>query len=98
MFAKGSLRNEVNGKYARASGATPTEDRFGNSNSAYYLQGNPDSYINLGTGSELKPKKGSISIWVKISQPILKGTGFKHNPILHTKTFAYDKFNDAFFI
>lgn len=46
-------------------GATLTKDRFGNSNSAYSLDGVND-YIHIGSTSDLKPKDMTVNIWFKI--------------------------------
>lgn len=97
-FNKGNANNEIGNNNAKVYGAPLTEDRFGNARSAYFLQGNYDSYINLGTSNVLKPKKGTISLWVKIDGAIYKGSGVDHNPIIYTKSHAGDDFNEAFLI
>lgn len=97
-FNNGDAGDDLGKHNARTYGAKLTEDRFGNDNSAYLLQGNPDSYINLGSDSCIKPAKGTISLWVKINQPIYKGTGIDHNIIITTRAHGGEDFNDAFFI
>jgi hypothetical protein len=53
-----------NGNHGVVYGATLTEDRFGNGNSAYYMNGS--SYINIGNLPELNSANGiTISVWVK---------------------------------
>ncbi len=83
---------------AKVYGASLTDDRFGNSNSAYFLHGNLGSYINLGTTKELKPKSGSLSLWVKIDHPMPNGRGTETNPIILTHVSSDDDFNEAFII
>jgi two-component sensor histidine kinase len=75
-----------------------TEDRFGNSNYAIRLFGNEESYINLGNYPALKPKTGSISLWVKMEGVIYAGKGITCNPILVTKNSNRDDFNEAYAI
>jgi hypothetical protein len=53
-----------NGNHGAVYGATLTEDRFGNVNSAYYMDGN--DYINIGQLPQLNNADGiTISVWVK---------------------------------
>lgn len=75
-----------------------TEDRFGNTDHALHLFGNANSYVNLGTSHLLKPKSGSISIWVKIENALWYGTGYNTNPILLTKRSTGDDFFEAYAI
>lgn len=77
-------------------GISLTEDRFGNSKSAIYLHGHPDSYLNLGTSEILKPKNGTISIWVNLDRKIFAGKGSESNPIIATKNGILDDFNYAY--
>ena len=97
-FNSGEAKDDLSNSYAKISGAALTEDRFGNPHCAYYLQGNFDSYINLGTHNQLKPKIGSISLWVKINQIIYKGMGVETNPILITRSHNGEDFNEAYYI
>lgn len=97
-FNKGNANDDLGRHHAKAFGAKLTADRFGNENAAYYLQGNPDSYINLGTSRNLKPTRGTISLWVKTEQPIYKGNGVPNNPIIITKSHSGEDFNEAFYI
>jgi two-component sensor histidine kinase len=83
---------------AKLYGAKLTQDRFGNENAAVYLQGNFDSYINLGSDPNLKQPQTTISVWINISQPTLKGKGINHNPIIFTRVRSSEYFNEAFFI
>src|ERR1044072_3146427 len=85
-FNNGVPTEDLSQKKVSAYGLIPTEDRFGNANSAYFFQGNADSYLNLGTSRVLKPKQGTISLWVKIDQPIFKGTGIDQNQIIYTRS------------
>jgi len=77
-------------------GVSLTEDRFGNSKSAIYLHGHPDSYLNLGTSNFLKPSVGTISIWVNLDRKIFSGTGSESNPIIETKNSENEDFNYAY--
>src|SRR5439155_13362647 len=47
---------------------------------------------------DLKPRRGTIALWVKIYQPVYKGTGVEHNPIIFTRSRLVDDFNEAFVI
>lgn len=74
------------------------EDRFGNSNSAIYLQGNFGSYINLGDIDNLKPSIGSISLWFKLEHEMQNGKGVKINPIFFTRSHSGVDYCEAIFI
>src|ERR1051325_588106 len=78
-FNKGNPVNEISGNKVKAVGATLVDDRFGNSRSAYFLQGNYNSYINLGESGVLKPRVGTISLWFNISSIQHNGTGVNIN-------------------
>lgn len=77
-------------------GVSLTNDRFGNERSAVYIHGHLYSYLNLGTSSILKPKKGTISLWVNHEREVLAGKGYEGNPILVTKNSPSDDFYDAY--
>jgi hypothetical protein len=97
-FNKGSVVDD-RGRFAgKAYGAPLTADRFGNDGFAYYLMGNPDSYINLGTDPKLKCSKGTVSIWLSIEEPLYKGKGVEQNPVITMRAHAVDSFNEAFHI
>lgn len=98
LFNKGDARDDLGKNNAKAYGISWTEDRFGNERSACYLQGNFDSYLNLGSGRQLKVKNGSISIWVNIDQAVYKGGGADNNPIVYTRSHGEDSFNEAYII
>lgn len=85
LFNHGSHEDEISHKRPRLVGVSYTDDRFGNSNSALFLHGNEDSYLNLGDYAALKPKSGTISLWIYIETPIHAGIGVKINPILMTR-------------
>ena len=76
--------------------ASFTEDRFGNKDHAIHVFGNANSYLNLGASPLLKPKSGSISIWVKVENALWYGTGYETNPILVTKRSMDDDFFEAY--
>lgn len=73
-------------------------DRFGNPNSAVYLQGSPGSFINLGTDSVLKPQIGSISLWVNVEHGMNHGRGIESNPIFLTRANADEDFCEAIYL
>jgi hypothetical protein len=81
---------------ARPVGIVLTTDRFGNTESAAYIQGNNSSYLNLGTSVLLKPEKGTIALWVKIDRDVRTGKGYQNNPIIITKNSPRDKWFDAY--
>jgi hypothetical protein len=88
---------EVNNKLIiKPVGVTLTEDRFGNKESAVYIHGTATSYINLGTSTLLKPKTGSISLWVKVQAIVRAGKGYTGNPFLMTRSCAGEDFNIAY--
>lgn len=72
------------------------EDRFGNEKSAIYLHGNHTSYLNLGISPLLKPKKGTISLWVNLERKVYAGKGYESNPIIITKNSKALDFSDAY--
>jgi hypothetical protein len=60
-------------------GATLTEDRFGNHDSAYYFDGTND-YINIGTG--VKPYMPlSVAGWVRLDSPAIGGAIFRNDTV-----------------
>lgn len=73
-----------------------TEDRFGNAQSSIYLHGHANSYLNLGTSPLLKPKLGTIAIWVNLDRKVYAGTGSESNPIIITKNGPQDDFYCAY--
>ncbi|MBK6983940.1 MAG: histidine kinase [Bacteroidetes bacterium] len=77
-------------------GVSLVEDRFGNEQSAVYLHGQSNSYLNLGTSKLLKPKNGTISLWVKLERKVYAGKGYESNPIIITKNSKADDFSDAY--
>ncbi len=98
-FNYGKPNDERGTNHAKAYNVKLAEDRFGNSNSAYFFQGNKDSYLNLGTSSVLKPKSGSISLWVKIDEPVYRGRGVPSNDFIYTRSHDGDPdFNEAYII
>lgn len=77
-------------------GVSLVKDRFGNEKSALYLHGNPGSYLNLGSSSNLKPENGSISLWINLDRIIYAGKGSESNPIITTKNGPQDDFNCSY--
>jgi hypothetical protein len=97
-FNNGSNRDEIGGLRAKLVNTKFTQDRFGNENNAVYIFGNPSSYINLGNSPALKPRAGSISLWVSVEAELWSGTGYTVNPILLTKNSGRDDFFEAYAI
>lgn len=97
-FTDGNIKDEVGSNNARKYNVIPIDDRFGNARSAFFFQGNFDSYISLGTSARVKPKEGSISLWVRVEQEVYKGKGVLSNPIIFTRAFPGEDFNDAYVI
>jgi hypothetical protein len=95
-FNNGSGKDELTNTEARFYNALPTTDRFGNEGYAFYLHGNMDSYINLGTSLHLKPVRGTISIWAKVNMITYNGKGGTGNPFIYLKSHAGSDFNEAY--
>jgi hypothetical protein len=97
-FNNGSDVDEVSKHKIKLIGTSFTQDRFGNNNHAIFLSGHAESYINLGNFKSLKPKAGTISLWIKIENPVAAGQGIPINPILLTKCDTLDNFYEAYSI
>jgi two-component sensor histidine kinase len=97
-FNDGMLFDDRRHYVIKAYNATFVNDRFGNSNSACYLQGGEGSFLNLGTSDDLKPVVGSISIWINISHAMMHGKGVESNPILYTRAHNDIDHNEAYYI
>ncbi|MES2568252.1 MAG: histidine kinase [Bacteroidota bacterium] len=82
----------------RSEGVTLTEDRFGNKKSAVYIHGSLSSYLNLSTSKLVKPKRGTVSLWVKLDRRIYSGKGYDNNPIIYAKNCQKFDFNIAYAI
>ncbi len=82
--------------FPKPVGVSLTNDRFGNEQSAVYVHGHLYSYLNLGTSSLLKPKKGTVSLWVNHERKVFAGKGYESNPIMITKNSTRDDFNDSY--
>jgi len=77
-------------------GISLTYDRFGNENSAIYLHGHPESYLNLGVSPVLKPQVGTISLWVNLDRKVYAGRGVEGNPLICTKNHFPEDFYTAY--
>jgi hypothetical protein len=97
-FNNGDSNDEIDKSNAKVYGVSLIEDRFGNEKSAYFLHGNRNSFINLGTSVILKPVKGSISIWIKIEHAMESGKGMEANPILFTRAHGEERHCEAYYI
>jgi hypothetical protein len=79
----GNLDNNLGDNNGVVHGAVLTEDRFGNSNSAYQFDG-VDDYINFGDSSEFRfTSSYSLSTWVYIEDVLGQNIGtilVKRNP------------------
>ena len=87
--------NEADNKLLiKPVGVSLADDRFGNKESAIYLSGDEMSYLNLGTSNLLKPKVGTISLWVNLDRRVYTGKGYQSNPVIVTKNdTGYDFIN-----
>ncbi len=97
-FNNGVVSDESKTFKIKAYTVSFVKDRFGNENSACYLQGARGSYINLGNSNILKPIKGSISLWIFLDHPMLHGKGIESNPILFTRSHEEEDHNEAYYI
>lgn len=84
----GALSDDKGGTAAKAYNCTYVADRQGNSNSAIYIKGLTNSFVNLGTGNNLKPATGSVSIWFNPDEVNNLGNGFDYNPVIVAKNDA----------
>ena len=81
----GNANDAIGSNNGSVLGATLTADRFGNPNRAYYFNGQPGCYIDLGTSNTLKPVKGSVSVWARPDGFSYAGSGYYLNPVILTK-------------
>ncbi|MCU0325142.1 MAG: hypothetical protein MUF45_07790 [Spirosomaceae bacterium] len=94
----GNSNDVIGGNNAKVVGATLTTDRFGKPESAYYFNGTPSNYLNLGSSSVLKPTNGTISLWASIEDFSTTGAGFSYNPIILVKNGNQNNFFEAYCI
>lgn len=97
-FNDGNDCEELSRQKARLVGATYTSDRFGNPKHAVHLGGNPHSYINLGNNTALKPREGSVSLWLLIELETMLGRGGEINPVILTKCARREDYYEAYCI
>jgi hypothetical protein len=90
--------DEINGVKAKLMSVSFTRDRFENKDNALYFYGDVSSYVNLGNYKSLKPKTGTISLWVKIESEVWAGKGRYMNPIILTKNSTRDDFYEAYYM
>ncbi|MEO6306155.1 MAG: histidine kinase, partial [Bacteroidia bacterium] len=95
-FNDGTAKDEVGNNDGKTYNLKPIEDRFGNTGSAFFFLGNNDSYLNLGTDSVLKPKHGSISLWVNLDRAVYRGHGIACNGFIYTRAHKNADFNEAY--
>lgn len=95
-FDSRNATDEISGLQPKLLGTNFCEDRFGNRNHAIHVFGNEFSYINLGNAAQLKPKQGSISLWVNIEREVYTGIGYTVNPILITKNGRPNDFIESY--
>jgi two-component sensor histidine kinase len=96
MFDDHTFSDESGSMKARPVGVHLVEDRFGNDRSALCLNGHLHSYVNLGTSPLLKPRRGTISLWVSIQTYIYSGKGAGGNPLIMTKNGPGDDYYVAY--
>lgn len=97
-FNEHQIKENDNKVVIKPIGVSLTADRFGNEKSAVYIHGNVYSYLNLGTSELLKPKRGTISLWVKLDRRVYSGKGYDSNPIIATKNGPGEDFVIAYTI
>jgi Histidine kinase/Concanavalin A-like lectin/glucanases superfamily len=97
-FNNHSFKEENNQVTIKPVGVMLVEDRFGNSQSAFFLNGHRNSYLNLGTSPLLKPKTATVAIWVNINRRVYAGRGYDSNPIFLVKNGPGDDFIVAYSI
>jgi hypothetical protein len=97
-FNDHQIKERNNKLIPRYEELTLTFDRFGNERSAVYIHGNIASYLNLGTSELLKPRIGTISLWVNLDRRVYSGKGYDSNPIIATKNGEGDDFVLAYCI
>ncbi len=97
-FNEQQIKEKDNQLIIKPVGASLVEDRFGNEKSAIYFHGHNASYLNLGTSNLLKPKMGSISLWVNLERKVYAGKGYEGNPIIGTKNSPNPDFCDSYVI
>lgn len=84
-FNDGRIEENDRRVTVRAPGVTLASDRFGNPNSAVFIQGHQTCYLNLGVSPLLKSSDISISMWLYLDTRVYTGKGYDYNPILITK-------------
>lgn len=97
-FNNGVLVEDSSRKNIRYKSVSLTTDRFGNPQSACILNGNSESYLNLGSDKKLKSQKASVSLWFNMLFNNYTGQGYEANPILLTKNKEGDDFYEAYSI
>lgn len=93
-----------NGLNGTVNGATLTQDKDGNSNSAYQFDAADEDFINVPENVLLRPDKVSVSAWFKaasdnIIYPIVyKGTVFDTTAYQYSLQFLEEQNNDVVFL
>lgn len=95
---KGAGVDETGHNLIKLMGVTPVNDRFDNPMSACFIHGTQGSYVNLGTNPRIKPREGSISIWINVDSYKYSGRGYSVNPIVLTKNDSVDDFFEGYAI
>jgi hypothetical protein len=67
-----------NGNNGTVNGATLTEDRFGNANSAYYYDGISNNIL-INDDSTLRPSEITMSVWINSSSNNFRQVIYKGN-------------------
>lgn len=90
------IREARNKLPVKAMSCFLTADRFGNEESALYIQGTVESYLSLGTSPLLKCRAVTISIWFNLSRRVYAGKGYDCNPVFSLKNREGDDFYNAY--
>lgn len=94
-YFSGNARDTIGKIHGVVQGASPATDRFGNANAAYYFDGEND-YVNLGTNSDLKQGRMSISLWVKLNSYKNSSLNYPGMPIIQTRVRDVVQYYEAY--
>lgn len=94
-YFSGNARDTIANLHGTVHGASLATDRFGNANAAYCFDGEND-YISLGTNSDLKQGKMSISLWVKINGYNNSSLNYPGMPIIQTRVRDEVQYYEAY--
>lgn len=95
-FNGGIIKEKNNLIKIKSIGVTLTDDRFGNNQSAAYIHGHRNSYLNLSTSNLLKKTTASVSLWVRVDMKNYFGKGYPANPIIITRNSEREDFTFSY--